>query len=65
MRGEHGVWRGCQAMSLERIHNMLKMFVPATGGERGYDRRVYGQGCRNEVWGNCVRARGRGRSGDL
>lgn len=27
-----------ESLPLLRIHNMLKMFVPATGGERGYDR---------------------------
>ena len=27
-----------ESLPLGRIHNMLRMFVPASGGERGYDR---------------------------
>jgi anaphase-promoting complex subunit 2 len=27
-----------ESLPLLRIHNMLKMFVPANGGDRGYDR---------------------------
>lgn len=28
----------CRSLPLSRIHNMLRMFVPASGGDRGYDR---------------------------
>jgi len=33
-----GMLTNLESLPLQRIHNMLKMFVPATGGERGYDR---------------------------
>ena len=33
-----GMLTNLESLPLGRIHNMLKMFVPATGGERGYDR---------------------------
>jgi len=33
-----GMLTNLESLPLSRIHNMLKMFVPATDGERGYDR---------------------------
>lgn len=33
-----GMLTNLECLPLGRIHNMLKMFVPASGGERGYDR---------------------------
>ena len=37
-----------ESLPVQRIHNMLKMFVPASGGDRGYDcseqaRRRFGR----------------------
>lgn len=33
-----GMLTNLESLPLQRIHNMLKMFVPDTGGEGGYDR---------------------------
>ncbi len=33
-----GMLTNLESLPLGRIHNMLKMFVPASGGEHGYDR---------------------------
>jgi len=33
-----GMLTNLESLPLGRIHNMLRMFVPASGGERGYDR---------------------------
>ena len=33
-----GMLTNLESLPLSRIHNMLRMFVPASGGDRGYDR---------------------------
>ena len=33
-----GMLTNLESLPVQRIHNMLKMFVPASGGDRGYDR---------------------------
>ena len=33
-----GMLTNLESLPLQRIHNMLKMFVPASGNEQGYDR---------------------------
>jgi len=33
-----GMLTNLESLPLQRIHNMLKMFVPASGPDRGYDR---------------------------
>ena len=32
-----GMLTNLESLPVQRIHNMLKMFVPASGGDRGYD----------------------------
>lgn len=32
-----GMLTNLESLPLQRIHNMLKMFLPASGSERGYD----------------------------
>ena len=46
-----GMLTNLESLPVQRIHNMLKMFVPASGGDRGYDcseqaRRRFGRTAR-------------------